>query len=112
VANPNPELHPENLRPVKPGEVRNPKGSSSKQRLTTALIKLIEEKGLDDPFVQVGMKAALKGDFRFWQYIFERVDGKMPDKLKVEGTEIVVDRRDRTKRAARKPPSDAAGGEG
>jgi hypothetical protein len=80
VANPNPELHPENLRPVKPGEVRNPNGSSKKQRLTTALLKLIEEKGLDDPFVRVGMAEALKGDFKFWSYIFDRIDGKMTQK--------------------------------
>ena len=81
MSNPHPELHPENLRPAKPGEVRNPRGSSNKQRLTNALIKAIEEKGLDDPFVKVGLQHALKGDFRFWSYIFDRIDGKQPEKI-------------------------------
>ncbi len=79
--NPNPELHPENLIPIKPGEVRNPNGSSKKQRLTNALIKLIEEKGLEDPFVRVGVAEAMKGDFRFWSYVFDRLDGKVLEKL-------------------------------
>jgi hypothetical protein len=83
VGNPNPELHPENLRPIKPGEARNPNGSSRKQRLTSALINLIEERGLDEPLVRVGMTEAMKGDYRFWSYIFDRIDGKMQDKVDV-----------------------------
>ncbi len=59
----------------KPGITGNPNGSSRKRRLTEALIKLIEEKGLEDPLVKVGAAAAMKGDFRFWSYIFDRVDG-------------------------------------
>lgn len=122
MANPNPELHPENLRPAKPGEVRNPKGSSGKQRLTNALIKLIEEKGLDDPFVRVGMEKALKGDFRFWQYLFDRVDGPLnaknedKDKEADDGKGILIpttdprfapreDRRPAAKRARKRKPA-------
>ena len=57
------------------GQSGNPAGSSRKARLTTALIKLIDEKGLDDRFVKAGMDAALAGDFAFWKYIFDRIDG-------------------------------------
>jgi hypothetical protein len=67
----------------KPGQSGNPDGHSKKRRLTSALIKAIETKGLDDPFVMVGLKEALKGNFRFWAYIFDRVDGKVTDKLDV-----------------------------
>lgn len=76
MANPNPKT--DHLPKIKPGEVRNPNGSSKKQRLTNALVKMLDEKGLDEAFVKAGMAAALKGDFNFWKYIFERVDGKLP----------------------------------
>lgn len=71
----------------KPGQVANPNGSSAKQRMTTALIKAIEKKGLDDPFVQVGLREALKGNFQFWSYIYDRVDGKMPPAKEPDATE-------------------------
>ena len=82
MANPNPEPHPENLRPAKPGEVRNPNGINGHQdrkRLTKALLKLMDEQGLDSPFVRAGMHHALKGDFNFWKYIYERLEGRLPD---------------------------------
>jgi hypothetical protein len=79
VANRNPPR--ENLRPQPwgPGESGNPAGSSKKQRLTAALFRMLDEKGLDEPFIRAGMAAALKGDFQFWKYIYERIDGKLPD---------------------------------
>ena len=75
---PNPETQ------FPPGQSGNPSGYSRKRRLTDALVKLIEEKGLDDPFVKVGMQEALKGDFKFWAYIFDRIDGKMKDELEIK----------------------------
>jgi len=69
-----------NLRPRPPwppGESGNPQGSSRKQRLTAALNKALDEANVE-AFVQAGLKLALEGDFRFWSYIFDRVDGK-PD---------------------------------
>lgn len=75
MANPNPDI--ENIRPyqIKPGEVRNPNGYSRSRRLTDALIKAIEEQGSAAPFVELGIREALNGDFRFWKEIFNRVDG-------------------------------------
>lgn len=108
MANYNPTPKPENLQPPWPkGQSGNTKGSSAKQRLTTALLKLIEEKGLDDPFVQVGMKAALKGDFKFWSYIFDRVDGKMVQPEQEPDAEPgLIEEADerRRKRKADRPP--------
>ena len=68
-----------NLKPFPPGQSGNPAGYSSRRRLADALIKAIEALRLDDALVQVGLREALKGDFRFWSYIFDRVDGKVSD---------------------------------
>jgi hypothetical protein len=78
VANPHPDQS--GLRPSKKGDPpRNPLGINNKRRaFTNALIKLIEEKGLEDPFVRAGLKHAMEGDFNFWKYIYERVEGKLP----------------------------------
>ena len=62
----------------KPGESGNSAGSSKKQRLTNALIKLLDEKG-EAGFIEAGFTAAVAGDFNFWRYIFDRIDGKIPD---------------------------------
>lgn len=63
----------------KPGQTGNPNGSSRKQRFTSALVKLLDDGNLDDPFVQAGITAALGGDFNFWRYLYERIEGKIPD---------------------------------
>ena len=79
MANPNPNQS--GLTPFKKGDIGNPKGINNKRRVfTDKLIQLIEEKGLDDPFVRAGLKAAMEGDFNFWKYIYERIEGKMPEK--------------------------------
>ena len=59
------------------GSGGNPGGSSRKARFTQALIRLIEERALEDPFVKAGMDAALAGDFHFWKHIFDRIDGQL-----------------------------------
>ena len=59
MANPNPELHPENLIPIKPGEVRNPKGYSAGRRLASKLLKTIEEKGLDEKLILIWLAKAM-----------------------------------------------------
>ncbi len=80
MANPNPQLHPENLIPAKPGEVRNPTGANGKGPFLTALLRKLEkDPALKDKFMDVGWNAALEGDFRFWNVLLERVDGKIPD---------------------------------
>ena len=69
-----------------PGEVRNPNGSSNKQRLTNALIAFLEGKDISDlpprirRFVQSGYKQATQeADIGYWKEIIARVDGKIPD---------------------------------
>lgn len=86
MANPNPEPHPENLKPIQPGEVRNPNGSSNKQRLTNALIALLESQDISKlpprirKFVVTGyIQATCEADFNFWREVFNRVDGKLPE---------------------------------
>ena len=72
VANPNPELHPENLRPCKPGETHNPAGYSRGRRLADELVKLMKADEGYTKFAAVGFKAAMAADFKFWSYIFDR----------------------------------------
>ena len=67
---------PEHAR-WKPGQSGNPAGSNRKQRLTGAVHRLLDKRGQEARFVKVGLEAALGGDFRFWSYLFDRVDGKM-----------------------------------
>ena len=57
------------------GQSGNPSGRPSKARLTEALLKLLDDESLDGRFVKAGMNAALAGDFAFWKYIFDRIDG-------------------------------------
>jgi hypothetical protein len=70
----------DNVKPHKwkPGQSGNP-GGRPKERLTLALRKYFDTNGTIDEFVDVGIQAAKGGDFRFWAYIFDRVDGKMKD---------------------------------
>jgi hypothetical protein len=73
----------QNLRPKppwKPGESGNPGGSSKKMRFTAALKRKLraDPKLLADEFIAAGWKAAMDGDFNFWKYLYERVDGPMP----------------------------------
>ena len=83
MANPNPDQS--GLIPPKKGEVRNPLGINNKnKRFTEALVKLLDSDGLlDDKFVRAGLVKALTGkgnaDFNFWRYIYERIEGKIPE---------------------------------
>ena len=84
MANPNPPT--DHLPKIQKGEVRNPLGINNKnKRFTDALVKLLDSDGLlDDKFVRAGLIKALTGkgnaDFNFWKYIYERIEGKMPEK--------------------------------
>jgi hypothetical protein len=75
----------------KPGQSGNPAGYSKKRRgLTDEIIRLVEEKGLEDALVRAGVAAALRGDFNFWRYIFERIDGPLPRVVEAEVAEVVT----------------------
>ena len=62
----------------KPGQSGNPAGSNRKQRLTAVLHRLLDKRGQESKFVKVGLAAALEGDFRFWSYLYDRIDGRPP----------------------------------
>jgi hypothetical protein len=50
-----------------------------KQRLERVLS---ENNGKESQaLIEAGVKAAKKGDFRFWSYIFDRMEGKTPDRI-------------------------------
>jgi hypothetical protein len=61
------------------GQSGNPKGYSAKARLMQELVKALSEKGQARSFVEAGIAAAKKGDFAFWKYVFERLEGPMGD---------------------------------
>jgi len=74
VANPNPEPHPENLKPFQPGQSGNPKGSSEAVRTKAEIAKQ-----LDLPaFIAAGIDYGMKGSFPFYRYILDRFAGQMP----------------------------------
>ena len=58
----------------KPGQSGNPAGYSNSRRLTARLRDMLK----DEEFVRVGISEALSGDFNFWKYIFECIDGPIP----------------------------------
>jgi hypothetical protein len=69
----------------KPGQSGNKGGSSQKQRLTSELKRLLDEKeGLPAALMSMAVGRALKGDFRFFKEILERIDGKVTDKTEVK----------------------------
>ncbi len=88
----------------KPGQSGNPAGSSRRQRITGAILEAFD----DAKFAAVGMRLALEGDFRFWSYIFDRVDGPLaqpeppidPETIAREA-QLRAKRRKRTRRTDR-----------
>jgi len=91
---PNGKFAQGNSYAAKPGEVRNPAGKTGPS-IAQRLIKLADEtrggKKLADAMAEVAYKHALKGDFRFFQMILERCDGKVADKLEAQLRSIEVE---------------------
>jgi len=75
----------------KPGQSGNPKGRPRKQPLTDALEELVlggmisQKNGEAIPtsvaLARVAIRQALQGDFRFYQELMNRIDGKVADRL-------------------------------
>jgi hypothetical protein len=69
----------------KPGHSGNPKGRPPGKSLTARLRKILDRevsgRKIADLLMEEMAKSALKGDFRFMQEIFNRIDGKVPDKV-------------------------------
>lgn len=66
-------------------DVRNRNGRPKGRSLQDHLRKLIEDdvtgEKLCDALIKSAIDRALKGDFRFWQEIINRIDGKVPNRL-------------------------------
>jgi len=78
VANLNPKF--DHLLPTawKPGQSGNPKGRPKRPDMNEALDRvLVSSPDLLDKLVEVGLKQALGGDFRYWQAIYDRLNGKV-----------------------------------
>jgi len=68
----------DNTRPEylwKPGQSGNPTGRA-KARLTQALRKYFEDGEVVNEFVAVGIQAAREGDFNFYRYLWDRLEGR------------------------------------
>lgn len=79
MANLNPKF--DHLIPTawKPGESGNPKGRPKRPDMNAALDQVITESPeLLKKLVDVGIDRALSGDFRYWQAIYDRLNGKVP----------------------------------
>lgn len=84
-----------NLIPCKPGHTNNRNGRPKGQRnyatiYREALIKLAESQEktpeeIEEILVQSGLKNALKGDYRFYQDIHDRLHGKPKQGIELGG---------------------------
>jgi hypothetical protein len=102
-------VHPNslaNLRPAKPGEIRNPKGAGTSPRSIHRILKIIGERRLvDNPLIPQSLKEkfgkekkldnltavmelvyfyAIKGESWAVQFIAERTEGKVTEKIQIE----------------------------
>lgn len=71
-----------------PGECPNPGGRPQKRPIQTQLRKMIEKADgpeLAKAMAELAYREALKGDFRFWKEIVDRLDG--PVSTVIEGME-------------------------
>ena len=70
----------------KPGVSGNPSGRPSTRRLTAKLREALDKNDgeMVKALVNVACQRALKGDFRYFKEIIDRVEGKVPDRLAVE----------------------------
>ena len=69
-------------RPFKPGEVHNPKGNGA-GRITKHLIAALEKDDgkLAEAFANVITRKALQGDHKFATTLYERLEGKVADRI-------------------------------
>ncbi len=74
---------PPGAQPWKPGQCGNPKKIGTRKRLTKRLLAALDsdDGALADALVKVIIKRALRGDFRFFQELYNRAEGKVADRL-------------------------------
>ena len=82
------DTYPSTVHRFKPGQSGNPNGRPKGSGLTDTLKKLLREPDPDDPdkttqdrLIEAAMIHAKKGDFKFFQEIFNRCEGKVPDRI-------------------------------
>jgi hypothetical protein len=70
-------------KPWQPGQSGNPAGTSKAQRLTRKLLEALDKNDgeMVDALIRVALKEALKGNYQFWQHIFDRCDGSIAQRL-------------------------------
>lgn len=68
-------------RPENANRIGRPKGRSMQDALRTMLEDEITGEQLCDALVRSAIDKALEGDFRFWQEIINRIDGKVPNRI-------------------------------
>jgi len=70
----------------KPGVSGNPSGRPSTRRLTAKLREALDrdDGAMIKALVNVACQRALKGDFRYFKEIIDRVEGKVPDRIAVD----------------------------
>lgn len=83
----------------KPGQSGNPGGAKKGRTLTSRLNEILDKevdgKTVAQALMEAGVKAALRGDYRYWLHILERYDGKVPDNIISSGTQrIIIERRE------------------
>ncbi len=78
MANSNPKYDHLSSTAWKPGQSGNPKGRPKRPDMNEALDRRlsISPETLDQ-LVDVGINRALGGDFRYWQAIYDRLNGKV-----------------------------------
>jgi hypothetical protein len=78
LANDNPRR--ENLKSWQSGQSGNPGGSSRCARLRRRLHEALDRRGegIERAFIEAGLTRALKGDYLFWAYIYDRIEGRRP----------------------------------
>ena len=68
-------------RPENVNRSGRPKGRSMQDALRKLLEDEVTGEKLCDALVKSAIDRALKGDFRFWQEIINRIDGKVPNRI-------------------------------
>lgn len=82
------------MAPWKKGQSGNPGGRPKGRSITAELNKLIADESSSEnvakALAEEAIKRAKKGDFRFWNAIVERLDGKVVDVIQTESMNVHV----------------------
>lgn len=75
-------------RQFQPGESGNPNGRPKGKTLTERVRDVLESNpDKAQAIVNAGIKAAEEGDFQFWKYLFDRLDGLPTARTELTGAD-------------------------